>query len=406
MEWQVIGLVMLAAAVAGRDLFSSFALACGGFTLVFVSATAVLARRFLDSRKRGASAVLPPITLIKPLKGDEAALYKNLASFCRQDYPHFQILFCLSCADDPALTTVSRLKREFPAVDLEVVVSSNRIGCNPKVNNMANAYPFAKHDLLLMSDSDIRVEPGFLRRMAAPFEDPAVGLTTSLYQASGARGLWGLMESLSINANFLPQAASAAAFGMRFSMGAAMMVRRRTFELTGGFQNLADHLADDFWLGESVRAAGWRIEITEGCVDSIPGIDDGMEHLKHLVRWARTIRLCQPAGFYASLIAHGFSLLTLRLIACGPDAAGLFLLAGIWAAKAAASRTIDARLGRRQPPRALWLLPLSEWFAFLAWLGGSASNTVLWRGELFTVASQGRLRPIAPLLPRVLSVEP
>ena len=185
-----------------------------------------------------------------------------------------------------------------------------------------------------------------------------------------------------------------------------MMVRRRTFELTGGFQNLADHLADDFWLGESVRAAGWRVEIAEGCVDSIPAIYDGAEHLKHLIRWARTIRLCQPAGFYASLITHGFSLLTLRTIVCGPDTVGVSLLAGIWAAKAAASRVIDARLGRRQPSRALWLLPLSEWFAFLAWLGGSVSNTVLWRGELFTVASQGRLRPIEPLLPRVLSVEP
>ena len=188
--------------------------------------------------------------------------------------------------------------------------------------------------------------------------------------------------------------------------GAAMMVRRRIFDFTGGFHNLADHLADDYWLGESVRAAGWRIEIAEGCVDSIPGIDDGFQHLKHLVRWARTIRLCQPAGFYASLIAHGFSLLTLRALVCGPDAAGLLLLSGIWAAKAAASRTIDARLGRRQPNRALWLLPLSEWFALLAWLGGSASNTVFWRGEILTVASRGRLQPREPLMPRVLSVEP
>ncbi len=390
------GLIMLTAAVAGRAAFSAFALACGVFTFVFAVAAAVFSRRFLFARALRSAAPLPPITVIKPLKGEDHDLQENLASFCRQDYPCYQILFCLASPDDPALAAVSRLKKNFPETDIEVVVSKSRIGYNPKVNNMANAYPFAKYDLLLMSDSDIRVEPGFLRRMAAPFADPAVGLTTSFYQASGARGLWGWMEALSINAQFLPQAAFSAYFGMRFAMGAAMMVRRQAFEASGGFQNLADHLADDFWLGESVREAGWRLEAAEGCVDSVPGIGTGAGHLQHLVRWARTIRLCQPAGFYASLIQHGFSLLTLRLLVQGPDASGAALLAGIWAAKAASALSLGAGLGGRQPARALWLLPLSEWFAFAAWIAACASDTVVWRGELFHVRAHGRLEPAAP----------
>ncbi|MCR4297091.1 MAG: glycosyltransferase, partial [Elusimicrobia bacterium] len=255
MHWDMAGLVMLTAAVAGRAAFSAFSLACGVFTFVFAVAAGVFARRFLFARAAREAAPLPPITLIKPMKGEDLGLEENLASFCLQDYPCYQILFCLASPDDPALAAVSRLKKAFPEADIEVVVSRNRIGYNPKVNNMANAYPFAKYDLLLLSDSDIRVEPGFLRRMAAPFADPSVGLATSFYQASGARGLWGWMEALSINAHFLPQAACAAYFGMRFAMGAAMMVRRQAFEASGGFHNLADHLADDFWLGESVRAA-------------------------------------------------------------------------------------------------------------------------------------------------------
>ncbi|UPT75929.1 MAG: bacteriohopanetetrol glucosamine biosynthesis glycosyltransferase HpnI [Elusimicrobiota bacterium] len=394
MEWEILGLFMLASAVAGRAAFSAFALGCGAFTLAFVAGSIPFARRFLLRRTERAAAPQPPITIIKPLKGDDLELHENLASFARQDYPCFQILFCLANPDDPALAAVTRLKKEFPEADIEVVVSKNRIGYNPKVNNMANAYPFAKYDLLMMSDSDIRVEPGFLKRMAAPFEDSSVGLVTSFYQASGARGLWGCMEALSINAHFLPQAAFSAAFGMRFAMGAAMMVRRQAFEATGAFANLADHLADDFWLGESVREAGWRLEAAEGCVDSVPGITSGMGHFKHLVRWARTIRLCQPAGFYASLIQHGFSLTTLRLLVHGPDLAGLVVLGGIWAAKAAAASSLSAGLGNRQPARALWLLPLSEWFSFAAWLGACASNTVLWRGELFVVQSQGYLKPV------------
>ena len=399
MEWQILGLIMLTAAVAGRAAFLAFALACGAFTFVFALVSVVFARRFLLARPSRAAASMPPITVIKPLKGEDLDLEENLASFCRQDYPCYQILFCLASPDDPALAFVSRLKKEFPDADIEVVVSKNRIGYNPKVNNMANAYPFAKYDLLLMSDSDIRVEPGFLKRMAAPFADASVGLVTSFYQASGARGLWGCMESLSINVHFLPQAACAADFGMRFAMGAAMMVRRQAFEASGAFENLSDHLADDFWLGESVREAGWRLEMAEGCVDSVPGIGTCLGHFQHLVRWARTIRLCQPAGYYASLIQHGFSLLTLRMIVQGPDALGLALLAGIWAAKAASAASLGAGLGGRQPARALWLLPLSEWFSFFAWIGACASNTVLWRGELFLVRAQGRLEPLTPPLP-------
>jgi len=404
----MIGLFMLTAAVAGRAAFSAVALASGAFTLAFTLVAAVLARRFLLARPARAAAPLPPITVIKPLKGDELDLEANLASFCRQDYPCFQILFCLTSPDDPALGTLSRLKKEFPDADIEVVISKTRIGWNPKVNNMANGYPFAKYDLLLMSDSDIRVTPGFLKRMAAPFADSSVGLVTSFYQASGARGLWGSMEALSINAHFLPQAASAAAFGMRFAMGAAMMVRRQAFEASGAFANLADHLADDFWLGESVRESGWRLEMAEGCVDSIPGIETAPGHFKHMIRWARTIRLCQPAGFYASLISHGFSFLTLRLLVTGPDAAGGALLAVLWAAKAAASASLGARLGGRQSSRALWLLPLSEWFAFAAWIGACASDTVLWRGQLFCVRSSGRLEPVTAALAisRALPVEP
>ncbi|MDX6770262.1 MAG: bacteriohopanetetrol glucosamine biosynthesis glycosyltransferase HpnI [Elusimicrobiota bacterium] len=395
-EVGVFPLAMLAAAVGGGMLASGAALAAGVFTLLFNAAAPFFGARLLGRpRPAGADGPWAPVTLIKPLKGEDAGLYDNLASFCRQDYPCFQLLFCLSTPDDPALAVVERLRRDFPGVDMEIVVSKNRIGYNPKVNNMANAYPFAKYDLLLMSDSDIRVEPRFLQRMAAPFADPGVGLVTSFYQASGARGVWGHMEALSINAHFLPQALTAADFGMRFAMGAAMMVRRQAFEATGAFANLADHLADDFWLGESVREAGWRLELAHGVVDSVPDIASGRLHFEHLVRWARTIRLCQPVGFAASLIQHGFSLLTARVLLCGPDALGLGLMAGIWAVKAAGAAYLGARLGGRQPLASLWLLPLSEWFAFGAWLAGCGSDRVLWRGQLYDVEPRGRLVPVA-----------
>jgi len=407
MDWPIVSFAMLAAALAGHTLFTLLATAAGVFALLFSAAAAFFGRRFLVGlRRRPMAASLPPVTVIKPLKGAEGPLYENLASFCRQQYPCFQLVFCLQSPDDPALGVVSRLKREFPGVDMEVVVSKNRIGFNPKVNNMANGYAFAKYDLLLLSDSDIHVRPDFLTRMVVPFSNTGTGLVTAFYEATGSRGVWGHMESLSVNANFLPQALCAAAFGMRFAMGAAMMVRRSAFEASGGFENLADHLADDFWLGESIREAGWGLELSDAVVETVPDIDNGAEHFKHLVRWARTIRICQPVGYAASLIQHGFSLLTIKVLMFGADRRTLALLGAIWAAKASASLFLDEGLGGRQPARALWLLPLSEWFSFAAWCAGCSSSRVLWRGELYEVRSHGRLVPVAAPLPRAVAVEP
>jgi ceramide glucosyltransferase len=407
MEWPIVSFAMLAAALAGRTLFTALATAAGVFALVFAAAAAFFGWRFLRGLKRREAATsLPPVTVIKPLKGAEGPLYENLASFCRQEYPCFQLVFCLQSPDDPALGVVARLKKDFPDADMEVVVSKNRIGYNPKVNNMANGYAFAKYDLLLLSDSDVHARPDFLRRMVVPFADTGVGLVTAFYEATGSHGVWGHMEALSINASFLPQALCAAAFGMRFAMGAAMMVRRAAFESAGAFHNLADHLADDFWLGESVREAGWKLELSDAVVETVPDIADGAEHFKHLVRWARTIRICNPYGYAASLIQHGFSLLTLKVLLFGADRRTLALLAAIWAAKAAASLFLGRALGGRQPARALWLLPAAEWFAFAAWLAGCGSSRVLWRGELYEVHSHGKLVPVVPAPIRAVAVEP
>ncbi len=384
------------------------ALACGAFTVAFfVFAGVVGARRLRAARHSPTAAPMAPVTIIKPLKGAEGALEENLASFCRLDYPCFQMILCLQNPDDPALAVATRMRKKFPQVDIEVVVSKNRLGFNPKVNNMANAYAFAKYDLLLLSDADVRVAPDFLRRMAAPFAEPATGLTTAFYEAADARGLWGRLEALAVNAGFLPQALTAASFGMRFAMGAAMMVRRAAFDASGGFENLADHLADDYWLGESIRAAGWRLEIADALASVLPDIDDGAEHFRHMTRWARTIRLCQPAGHAGSVVLHGFSLLTLAALLVGPAPSVLCLMAAVWAAKAFAADALTRAAGSRRDAAALLLIPLGEWSAFVAWLAAWSSSRVLWRGQLYDVGHRGQLTPVASAAPRrALAFEP
>lgn len=408
MDWEVVGLLVLFLKVAGDAVLAAAACATGLFSLAFALTSGVAAWKFFRLRARPPEGELPAVTILKPLKGVDRELYECLKSFCRLDYPRFQLLFTLASPEDPALAVLSRLRQEFPAVDMEIVVSKARVGFNPKVNNMANAAPFIKHDVLLMSDSDVKVRPQFLRRAVAYLADPEVGMVTSFYQSTSPREFWARLESLSVNAQFLPQAVTAAAFGMRFAMGACMLIRRPLFEQVGGFSLMAGHLADDFILGQAVLAAGKRLEIAGEVVEATPDIVDAVSHLSHQARWARTIRLCQPEGHVGTLVLHGFSLLTLKLALFGWDARAAALLAGIWAAKAAAKQSIAVLSGNRQSAVNVLLLPLSEWVSFLAWLSAFRGGPVLWRGELYTVESRGKLvparRPVFDLDPGV--VEP
>ncbi|MBI4377039.1 MAG: bacteriohopanetetrol glucosamine biosynthesis glycosyltransferase HpnI [Elusimicrobia bacterium] len=357
------------------------------------------------SRKQPSNANPPPVTILKPLKGHERGLYENLLSFFRQDYPHFQILFAATRVDDPALAVVSKLRREFPSLDIGLVISDRRIGFNPKVNNLANLSPLIKHELILLSDSDARVMPDFLRRMAATFEDPQVGAATCFFHSAVRGGLWGRLESLAVNSYFLPQAAVAMALGVRFAMGAATMIRWKAFEQAGGFQSLAQHLADDYKLGEAIQEAGWRLELADCAAETQPRDGRGLEHFRHQVRWQSMVRLCHPMGYLsAALLSHGFPWLVLSMLWSGPDMASLKLAALILAAKASATVLIAARLGCRPPWRALILLPISECFLWSSWMAGWRCQKVFWRGQLYQLGEQGGLEPALNATPAV--VEP
>ncbi|MBI5624892.1 MAG: bacteriohopanetetrol glucosamine biosynthesis glycosyltransferase HpnI [Elusimicrobia bacterium] len=368
--------------------FSLFCAACAGFVL--------RGRRGTELPE----AELPPVTVLKPLKGRDRGLYQNLASFCSQDYPRLQILFALDDPEDPAREVIAELKKDFPDTDMEVVISPERIGCNPKINNLANAYPRAKYGTLVIADSDIRVRPDFLRVAVRPLKDPKVGIVTCFYRAGEAKGVWGMLDELAINAHFMPQALAAAFMGVKFAMGAAIVLRRSAFDRTGGFKNLADHIADDFFLGKSIQAAGWRLAFAEAVVDVIPDVASYADHIRHQIREHRVIRLCKPGEYGGILLLHGFSLVTLRMALAGPDLLGLGLLAMMWASKAASVAWIQRRvLGRWASLRSLWLLPLSEWTAFASWVCGFGYNRVMWRGVFYDIHPNGRLTPLAPTIP-------
>ena len=245
------------------------------------------------------------MTVLKPLCGAEPGLDRSLRSFCEQEYAGgVQIVFGVQHPADPALAVLEGLKRDYPRLDLTVVVDPTRHGASAKVSNLINMMRAARHDWLVLADSDVRVPPGYLAAVAAPLADPAVGIVTCPYHGVPRPGLWSLLGTLFVNDWFIPSVRVAALFGSRaFAFGATIAMRRDALDAIGGFGAIADQLADDYRLGELTRRRGQRTVLSHVIVDT--SVDERtFRHLvQHGLRWLRTIRVVRPGGI-CSFCSH------------------------------------------------------------------------------------------------------
>ena len=346
-------------------------------------------------RGRQRAPVRPPVTVLKPVCGLDEDLEENLRSFCLQDYPEFQVIFGVREADDPAIPVIRRLIAEFPGRDLSLVVDGRIVGANLKASNLANMLPGARHDLLLVADSDMRVDPGYLSAVAAPFADPKVGAVTCLYSGTPRGGLASALGALYITDWFLPAALVAAALQEPdFCFGATMAVRRQALAAIGGFEGLAPYLADDFLLGHRVRQAGWRVRIASYVVEDRVAEADLRSLLTHELRWARTVRVCRPLGYAFSFIGNNaLSLACLFLLVSGFSAAGLLVTAIAVVLRLGLHFQLRGVL-RVPPPAAPWLLPLRDLLCLAVWIASYFGREVCWRGRRVTIAAGGRLLPV------------
>lgn len=342
------------------------------------------------ARPRPRPLRLPPVTVLKPLCGVDPGLHENLASFCRQDYPAWQVVFGLQDARDAAIPIVRRLVEEFPAADLELVVESRRYGSNLKIANLRNMLPTARHDILVIADSDMRVGPGYLAEVTEPLHRPDVGLVTCLYRGVPAGGLWSKLACLHVNHGFLPQAVAGAALGAGAGcFGATLALRRGTLEALGGFSALADALADDHELGAAVRRLGKRVELSPHLVDDViaePGI---AALFRHELRWARTIRLVAPAGFVGSILTQPVILAALATALGALPVAAPAMLGVALVCRCLTVRWVDRAL--RLAPSPLWLLPARDLLSFAVFAASFFTRTVAWRGHAFRIGRDGRL---------------
>lgn len=350
----------------------------------------------LRPRSRQEAGKLPPVTLLKPLCGPEPDLYANLRSFCLQNYPLFQIVCGAQDPDDPVIGIVRTLQREFPLLDIELVVDETQHGSNRKVNNLINMMRSARHDVLVIADSDARVGRDYLSRIVPPLLNPRVGLVTCIYRSIPAAGIWSRLGSMYINDWYMPSVLLAWLFGHRgYASGQTMAFRRDTLEAMGGLRTTVDHLADDHELGEQVRRLGQRIVLSPYLLETVQQEPTERALLAHETRWMRTVRALAPASFAFLFISFSLAvqLLAFALLSVDPPLAARLSMLLIVTIVARLAISWVQRLGQpRVPLSDLWLLPIRDMLLCWVWARALCTSHISWRGSQFEVDARGVIR--------------
>jgi ceramide glucosyltransferase len=358
-------------------------------TLISVGQTGfgwICVRRFRARRETPAQA-FPVITVLKPLHGEEKLLEEALASICNQDYPAYQVVFGVTTPADPALAVVERLRSRFPGRDISVVAAPAAPARNRKVANLINMLPAARHDVLVIADSDVHAAPDYLRRIAAALAEPATGLVTTLYAGLVAsRSVVAALGATSITHSFLPGALMARRLGRQDCLGATMALTRETLASIGGFAALVHHLADDHVLGKLVEAKGLAVRLASTVPATTVAETRLRDLFRHELRWGRTIRALEPLGYAASILQYPAFWALLALAFSGGAVWAVGLLLGAWAVRGAVARGIDRALGLVSmglaTPAPIWLLPVRDVLSALVVLVSHVGTRVEWRGQV------------------------
>jgi ceramide glucosyltransferase len=380
MAWTAIRWVLLLAAVAPFFYY----------LIAILAAT-----RFFRAKEWSPRQFAPPVSILKPIRGLDREAYENFASFCRQDYSEFEILFCVSDENDPAVPVIQKLIADFPARPVRLLVGAAALGASDKVNKLCRLAREARHEILIVSDSDVRVEPGYLHAVACSFAGPDVGGVTCLYRGLTDGSFAANLEALGNSTDFSAGVLVASAAGkIDFMLGASMAVRRKALQEIGGFESLVDYFSDDYELGNRMARRGYRIELSPFPVAVVYPRESLLAAFRHQLRWNLSIRASRPWGHLGMVFTHGLPWML----------AGTFLapsLVGAWAYVVAyallrsdVALTIGARGMRDQlVRRELHWLPVRDAFAFVVWLASFFPQRIHWRDRQFYV----RERKLVPV---------
>lgn len=364
----------------------------------------VAARLYISARRKPLASYAPGVSILKSLKGLDPGMLDAFRSHCRQEYAgEYELLFGVSSMEEPAVAAVRELQSEFPERAIRLIECPERLGSNGKVSTLVQMAPHARHEFLLVNDSDITVSPRYFARVMAHFapepERPSpnlakpVGLVTALYRGRAHGTLGSLLEAMTIATDFMPSILVARMLegGLRYGLGSTLAVSREALAKIGGFEALLDQLADDYELGERIYKAGYRIALSAETVETSVPAYDWRGFCDHQLRWLRTVRDARPGGYAGLIFTQGLTLALMNVISSGASLLSLWILALCFFLRLSLAMTVGAEvLGDRQVLPALWMLPLRDLIATGLWIGGFASNEVVWRGQRFEVR-QGKL---------------
>jgi ceramide glucosyltransferase len=338
----------------------------------------------------------PPVTLLKPLCGAEPGLYEHLRGFCVQDYPDYQVIFGVRDPKDPACEVARLLAAEFPSLPIDIVVNPAQHGNNHKISNLINMLELARHDTLVLADSDAFVGPDYLGTVAAPLLDPKVGLVTCTYRGVPTEGIWSRLGAMYINEWYLPSVLLAWLFGYDgYVSGQTMCVRQDTLRAVGGLRAIANHLADDHRLGELVRGLQLRVVLSPYVVEGEHHEQSWESLIRHELRWMRTIHVLRPWSFRGIFLSFSLPLAVAGIALGGanamPSGAGWALFGTTVMVRLAMHLFHRLKVDRR-PFADVWLLPLRDLLLCWVWLRSFFTSRVTWRGKEFHVDADGLMR--------------
>ena len=382
--------------ISHYGLWREFLLLVAAAPLVYyILATAAALRFFGRKQAPTQEGYTPPVSLLKPVRGVDFGSNENFSSFCKQDYPEYEILFAVNDDSDPAVPLIRKIMAEFPQRRIRLFTSSEELGANRKVNKLAMLVREAQYDVLVLTDGDVRVDPGYLREVVAPLGDKKTGAVTSFYRAIAQNNFGAKLEAIGAASDFFAGVLMARwKEGIRFALGASIGTTKDWIRKMGGFESIVDALADDYELGLRIASAGGEVVLSREPVWTMYPGQTFRGFWNHQMRWARTVRLCRPLSYLGLLFTQGLPW-TFLAILFAPAAwvAATYLTAylvlrfvmawtvGVWGVK-------DEVLRQN-----LWLVPIRDSIYFVVWLASLRSNRIRW-GTVEYAIQKGRMVPI------------